>query len=100
LVADSSAAIFVGRKEMAVNATNTRARLRRQLGLSQRELARQIGVTGAAICMWEQGRFELRPELVGRIAEVIQEQIESIPIFDGVDEMVGVLAPSTSVEAA
>ncbi len=50
-------------------------RLRKQLGLSQREMAYELGVTPGAIAMWELGKRPM-PPAIEKIIEIYEEAID------------------------
>lgn len=50
-------------------------RLRRQLGLTQREMAQELGVTPGALAMWEVGKRPL-PPTIERILEIYEEALD------------------------
>ena len=56
--------------------------LRRQIGLTQQELAKRVGVRRETIVFLEKGRFNPSLKLAHSIAEVFQTSIERIFIFE------------------
>lgn len=53
-------------------------RLRRQLGLSQRQMADELGVTPGALAMWESGKRAIPPpieKIIGIYEEAIDEEL-------------------------
>lgn len=52
--------------------------LREEHGWTQVELANQLGVTGAAIGMWENGRREPDSEMLRRIAAVFSVTVDDL----------------------
>lgn len=59
------------RVHQALPAPELRAELRKQIGLSQRELASAIGVSEAAVGHWERGIRHPRGELLRRYVEAL-----------------------------
>lgn len=52
-----------------------RAKLRRRCGLSQDRLARLVGTSQGAISRWEAGYLDLSPDVVGKIAKLLTEEL-------------------------
>ncbi|WP_395652533.1 helix-turn-helix transcriptional regulator [Brevundimonas sp.] len=48
--------------------------IRKQLGLTQAQLAQAIGSEQSSICTYELGKFTLKPELARRVAELARER--------------------------
>ena len=53
-------------------------RLRRQVEMTQAELAVAVGVTVTSISRWETGRYKIRQESQIALATVIRKRAESI----------------------
>jgi len=56
-----------------------RAALRRRVGITQRKLARLIGVDATAMCFWENHEVEFSTERIQKIAKVLAEQLSRLP---------------------
>lgn len=52
---------------------------RKALGLTQRELGRQVGVTGGAVGMWEQGKRAPNPKNIARLGNFFLSQGIKMP---------------------
>ena len=52
--------------------------LRKKAGLSQREFAEKIGMSTSAVGMYEQGRREPEPQMLLKIAKVLQVTVEQL----------------------
>ena len=48
--------------------------IRKQLGLTQAELAAEIGSEQSSICTYELGKFTLKPELARRVVALARER--------------------------
>lgn len=59
---------------------NERTRLRRRAGLTQVQLGRRAGMSGSQICLWERGELEFSAEDVTKIADVLEIEINRIPV--------------------
>jgi transcriptional regulator with XRE-family HTH domain len=73
-----------------------RAKLRKLAGMTQRQLGRKVGKSGATICLWERGDMELSPADVGRIARVIVEEATKNPPLSSAAQILGVLDGSNA----
>ena len=62
------------------------ASARRRAGVSQDKLAKELGVTGVAVCLWEKGRNMPRAALLPKIAEVLGCSIDDLLKQDAVKE--------------
>ena len=62
------------------------ASARRKAGVSQVKLAKELGVTGAAVCLWEKGRNMPRAALLPKIAEVLGCSIDDLLKQDAIKE--------------
>lgn len=51
---------------------------RTNAGLSQAELAKEVGVTDAAVCQWESGKNSPRAKLLPKIATVLNCSIDEL----------------------
>ena len=77
-----------------------RAKLRQRAGLTQVQLGNLAGVPQTHICQWERGDRELKPLQVARIAQVLDEHLKQTPVFRGPEELVRVLAHTSSASVA
>lgn len=59
--------------------------LREEAGLSMLELAREIGVSDAAICKWENGLAEPKIGYIVKLAEYFDCPVDYLIGIDGVD---------------
>jgi transcriptional regulator with XRE-family HTH domain len=69
---DSLEGVLLLMQARELAASGRGARLRREAGISQNELAGAIGVTGAALCRWENGERRPSGEPALRYARVLQ----------------------------
>jgi len=51
---------------------------RLKLNLTQRELAKRVGVTAAAISLWETGRLNPRKDRLAKIAEALGYPVRTL----------------------
>jgi len=51
---------------------------RLKLGLSQRELAKRLGVSAQAISLWETGQLNPRKDRIAKIAEVLGYPVRTL----------------------
>jgi transcriptional regulator with XRE-family HTH domain len=69
-----------------------RAQLRRRTGMTQKQLARAVGVSAPQLCLWERGEVSLDDRTVARIADVIHETLSETPWFADTNELVQALS--------
>ena len=53
---------------------------RRELGLTQREVAARVGVCRGVVTKWERGDSQLRPEHMDALAAILQLPGESLRV--------------------
>ena len=51
---------------------------RKKVGLSQKEVAEKLGVSDAAVCMWETGKTRPRAALLPLIAELYHCSVDEL----------------------
>jgi DNA-binding XRE family transcriptional regulator len=74
------------------NAVKERAMLRKMAGLTQIQLGRKVGKSGATICLWERGDLELAPADIQRIALAIEKELNKQPPISSADQIIGMFA--------
>ena len=56
-----------------------RAMLRKRAGITQRKLAKLVGINVATMSFWENYEVEVSPEAVKKIATVLTEGLNRVP---------------------
>lgn len=51
---------------------------REQLGLTQAELAKEMGVDQSAVCLWETGKTLPRAKLLPKLAEILKCSVDDL----------------------
>jgi transcriptional regulator with XRE-family HTH domain len=69
-----------------------RARLRKLAGLTQIQLGKKVGKSGATVCLWERGEIDLSGADVERIALVIEKELNKQPPVSSAAQILGMLA--------
>ena len=65
------------------------AEVRRRCGLTQRQLAKAVGVTITAIQNWERGRHGISAKRLGRLADALYCQPLDLLMLPGTDVLQG-----------
>lgn len=56
-------------------------KLREKSGLTQKELADELGVDQSAVCLWETGKTQPRAKLLPKIAKILGCTVDEL-VFD------------------
>lgn len=73
-----------------------RSRLRRRAGLTQHQLARLVGKSAAAICLWESGQIDFSQEDVKKIANALEKEFTKQPPVSGAAQIAVALAGASA----
>jgi transcriptional regulator with XRE-family HTH domain len=71
---------------------NERARLRRMVGLTQKQLAQRVGMSASQLCLWEHTEIELSSADVEQIARAIETELNRFPTPSGLAQIVSALS--------
>lgn len=64
-----------------------RTKLRKELGLSQPQLGRFLGVSGRTVQDWEQGRRNMPPIYLSYLAHAVRAKRLAVPLCEGCGEI-------------
>lgn len=53
-------------------------KLREKSGLTQKELADELGVDQSAVCLWETGKTQPRAKLLPKIAKILRCTVDEL----------------------
>jgi DNA-binding XRE family transcriptional regulator len=71
-----------------MNSSRELMRLRKRLGLTQKQVADAVGVTDQSVSNWEAGRFEPRLTIsqTQALCRVLQCSLDELPTFNDVEK--------------
>jgi len=73
-----------------------RAMLRKRAGITQRRLAKLVGINVATMSFWENHEVEVSPEVVKKIATVLTEGLNRVPVNPTAADVARALTEATA----